>query len=75
MVLIDLETTFNTKFLTTYTPYVRTELHTLNSKDLVVIAIKSKDKYRFHAAAIFLSYILKKTFTNIAYFSNMCYHT
>jgi hypothetical protein len=40
--------------------YLHVKFHIPNSNNSLVIAIKPEAKYRFHAVAILLSYILQK---------------
>jgi hypothetical protein len=46
-----------------------------SSNGPLVIAIKAKGKYRFHAASMLLAYNLQKgTMNKVAYFLMICYH-
>jgi hypothetical protein len=56
--IVDSGTIFNRKFLSMCMICLHAKIHVLNSNSLLIVAIKPKAKYRFHAAAILLSYIL-----------------
>jgi len=48
--------------------YLRTKFHAPSSSGLLVIATKSKAKYRFHVATIIFRFYRKITLTKVAKF-------
>jgi hypothetical protein len=56
--------------------YAHTIFHTPSSNGSLVITIKPKIKYTFHAAATLFLYIphTKKNLTKVAYFSKIYYY-
>jgi hypothetical protein len=55
--------------------YFHTKFYMPSSSDTSVITIKVKAKYIFHTATIFFYILQEITSTEVAYFSNICYHT
>jgi hypothetical protein len=59
-VIVNLYKIFHTKFVDVVMIYCHTKFHMPNSYGSLVIAIKPKTKYRFHAAAMLFHILQKK---------------